>query len=159
MSLTFDNQCQSLSVLSEKEIIELRNEKGRVYFKDLKVLRCGYNLSNDILFDLLSIPLLESVDIDFCDALTDNLLQNVMANGFLKNLKLLRLQSCHLVTKQGLDELAIKDNILKKIRIYFCEKLTGDNVFEWHKIACDQNWELNIDFKSFGSNEHININV
>jgi hypothetical protein len=158
MSLTFDNQCQSLSVLSEKEIIELRNEKGRVYFKDLKVLRCGYNLSNDILFDLLSIPLLESVDIDFCDALTDNLLQNVMANGFLKNLKLLRLQSCHLVTKQGLDELAIKDNILKKIRIYFCEKLTGDNVFEWHKIACDQNWELNIDFKSFGT-EHITIEV
>jgi hypothetical protein len=158
MALAFENQCQSLSVLSEKEIIQLRNEKGQVVFKDLKLLGCGCNLSNDILFDLLSCPLLENVDLVFCDALTDDFLQKVMANGFLKNLKLLRLQSCHLVTKQGLDELAIKDNILKKIRIYFCEKLTGDNVFEWHKIACDKNWELNIDFKSFGT-EHITIEV
>jgi hypothetical protein len=151
MALTFDNQCQSLSVLSEKEIIELRNEKGGVYFKDLKVLRCGRNISNDILFDLLSCPLLENLDIVFCDALTDDLLKNVMANGFLKNLQLLRLENCHLVTKQGLDELAIKDNLLKKIRIYFCQKVTGDNVFKWHKIACRKNWELSIHFQSFGT--------
>jgi hypothetical protein len=74
-----------------------------------------------------------------------------MASGFLKNLQLLRIENCHLVTKQGLDELAIKDNILKKIRIYFCQKVTCDNVFKWHKIACRKNWELSIDFQSFGT--------
>ncbi|EFX74319.1 hypothetical protein DAPPUDRAFT_109011, partial [Daphnia pulex] len=45
--------------------------------------------------------------------------------GLAPVLKLLRLENCHLVTKQGLDELAIKENILKKIRIYFCQKSFG----------------------------------
>jgi hypothetical protein len=36
MSLTFDNHCQSLSALSENEIIQLRHEKGRGYFQSCR---------------------------------------------------------------------------------------------------------------------------
>jgi hypothetical protein len=152
MSLTFDNQCPSLSALSENEIINReRNEKGRVILEDLKVLRCGFNLSNDILFDLLSCPLLEMVDISFCDALTDDLLQEVLAIGFLKNLNLLHLESCHLVTKQGLDALVLNDNLLERISLFFCRKITHQNVLDWHSIARQKNWKLRLDYENLDS--------
>ncbi len=148
ISLTFDNQCHSLSALSENEIIQLRNEKGQVYFRHLKDLVCGFNLSHDILFDLLSCPLLESVYIEYGDALTDDLLQQVMANGFLKNLKLLSLESCDLVTKEGLDPLVINDNHLEQINFLFCEKITKQNFWDWLNFARRKNWKLRLEFQN-----------
>jgi hypothetical protein len=158
MSLTFDNHCQSLSALSENEIIQLRHEKGRGYFQDLKILGCGFNLSNDILFGLLSCPLVENIYIAFCDALTDDLLREVVANGFLKNLQIVCLESCHSLTKQGLDELLMKDNLLREITFLFSEKLTKNNVHDWHEIAKNKNWELFIDFENFGT-ENITLDA
>ncbi|XP_046642665.1 uncharacterized protein LOC124327709 [Daphnia pulicaria] len=87
-SLIFQKHCESLSALSESEVIQLRNEKGRVIFEDLQFILCGYNLSNDILFALLSCPSLEKVVISDCNALTDEFLQEAMKNGILKNLQL-----------------------------------------------------------------------
>ncbi len=150
MSLTFDNHCQSLSALSENEIIQLRHEKGSGYFQNLKILGCGFNLSNDILFGLLSCPLVENIYIAFCDALTDDLLQEVVANGFLKNLQIVCLESCHSLTKQGLDALVMNDNLLKQICFLFCKKVTKNNVHDRHEIAKNKNWELFIDSKNFG---------
>lgn len=148
ISLTFDNQCYSLSALSENEIIQLRYEKGQVYFRHLKDLVCGFNLSHDVLFDLLSCPLLESVYIEYGDALTDELLQQVMANGFLKNLKLLSLESCDLVTKEGLDPLVINDNHLEQINFQLCEKITKQNVWDWLNFARRKNWKLRLEFQN-----------
>jgi hypothetical protein len=119
ISLMFEKQCQSLSVLSENEIIQLRNDKGRIIFQELKVLHCGFNLSNDILFDLLSCPLLERVQLSFCYELTDDFLQEALANGIFKNVKVLSLDACNVVTKQGLDELVINDNSLEEISFHF----------------------------------------
>ncbi|XP_046454988.1 SCF E3 ubiquitin ligase complex F-box protein grrA-like [Daphnia pulex] len=144
MSLSLRNHCQSLSVLSENEIIQLRNEKGRGYFQDLKILGGGFNLSNDILFGLLSCPLLESVWITHCDALTDELLQEVIANGSVKNLKILSLNFCHLVTKQGLDALVMNDNRLEQLSFRHCLNITQQNVCDWNEYARCRNWELRI---------------
>jgi hypothetical protein len=148
-SLVFQRQSQSLSSLSETEVIQLRKEKGRVIFEDLKILECGFNLSNDILFALLSCPLLEEVEISDCDALTDNFLQEAMTNGIFKNLEVLSLTACNLVTKQGLDALLINDgNPLAEIIFSYCEKVTKDNVYDWYKIAHLYNWELILEFEN-----------
>jgi hypothetical protein len=73
-----------------------------------------------------------------------------VANGFLKNLQLACLESCHSLTKQGLDALVMNDNLLKQICFLFGEKVTKNNVHDWHEIAKNKNWELFIDFKNFG---------
>ncbi len=146
-SLIFERHCESLSALSEKEVIQLRNEKGRVIFKDLKILECGFNLSNDILFELLSCPSLEEVDISYCNALTDDFLHEAMKIGIFKNLQVLYLTACNLVTKQGLDALLINDNRLAEIICSFCEKVTLRNVYDWYKIARRNNWELFLEFE------------
>ncbi len=145
ISLSLRNHCQSLSALSENEIIQLRNENGRGYFRYLKVIQCGFSLSNDILFALLSCPLLESVWIGHCDALTDDFLQEVIASGSLKNLKILSLNFCHLVTKQGLDALVMNDNRLERLSFRYCLNITQQNVCDWNEFARCQNWELCID--------------
>ena len=148
ISLNFENQCQSLSALSENEIIQLRNEKGRGIFKDLKFLGCGFNISKDILFDLLSCPSLESVQLTHCDALTEEFLKEAISYDlFNKNLKCLKLNSCEFVTKEVLDELAMSDNNLEEISIYFCDKVTKDHVKDWHTFARHQNWELYLSFE------------
>jgi hypothetical protein len=147
-SLIFEKHCESLSALSENEVIQLRNEKGRVIFGDLKILECGFNLSNDILFALLSCPLLEEVEISDCDALTDDFLQEAMKNGILKNLQVVYLIRCNLVTKQGLDALLINGNRLAEIICSFCEKVTLRNVYDWYKIARRNNWELFLEFEN-----------
>jgi hypothetical protein len=146
MSLSMRNQCQSLSALSENEIIQLRHEKGRGYFQDLKILGGGFNLSNDVLFGLLSCPLLERVWITHCDALTDDFLREVIANGSLKNLKILSLNFCYLVTKQGLDALVMNDNRLEQLSFHYCLNITQQNVCDWNEFARCRNWELRIEF-------------
>jgi hypothetical protein len=149
ISLIFQKHCESLSALSENEVIQLRNEKGRVIFEDLQFLDCGFNLSNDILFALLSCPLLEEVDISDCNALTDDFLQEAMKIGIFKNLQVLYLTACNLVTKQGLDALLINDgNPLAEIIFSYCEKVTKDNVYDWYKIAHLYNWELILEFEN-----------
>ena len=148
IALNFENQCQNLSALSENEIIQLRNEKGRGIFKDLKFLGCGFNISKDILFDLLSCPSLESVQLTHCDALTEEFLKEAISYDlFNKNLKGLKLNSCEFVTKEVLDELAMSDNNLEEISIYFCDKVTKDHVKDWHTFARHQNWELYLSFE------------
>ncbi|XP_046449280.1 uncharacterized protein LOC124197778 isoform X2 [Daphnia pulex] len=149
ISLIFQKHCESLSALSENEVIQLRKEKGRVIFEDLQFLDCGFNLSNDILFALLSCPLLEEVDISDCNALTDDFLQEAMKIGIFKNLQVLYLTACNLVTKQGLDALLINDgNPLAEIIFSYCEKVTKDNVYDWYKIAHLYNWELILEFEN-----------
>jgi hypothetical protein len=148
-SLVFQRQSQSLSSLSENEVIQLRKEKGRVIFEDLKILECGFNLSNDILFGLLSCPLLEEVEISDCDALTDNFLQEAMTNGIFKNLEVLSFTACNLVTKQGLDALLINENRLEEIIFSFCNKVTLRNVYDWCEIAHCNNWKLILEFENF----------
>jgi hypothetical protein len=147
-SLIFQKHCESLSALSESEVIQLRNEKGRVIFEDLQFILCGYNLSNDILFALLSCPSLEKVVISDCNALTDEFLQEAMKNGILKNLQVLYLIRCNLVTKQGLDLLINDDNPLAKVNFWCCEKVTLHNVYDWYTIARRNNWELILEFKN-----------
>jgi hypothetical protein len=147
ISLIFDRQC--LSALSENEVIQLRNEKGRVIFEDLHLLFCGFNLSNDILFDLLSCPSLQDVAISDCNALTDDFLQEAMKIGIFKNLQVLSLIRCNLVTKQGLDALLINDgNPIAKVSFWCCEKVTLHNVYDWYTIARRNNWELILEFKN-----------
>jgi hypothetical protein len=147
-SLIFQKHCESLSALFTTEVIQLRKEKGRVIFENLQFILCGYNLSNDILFALLSCPLLEEVDISYCNALTDDFLQEAMKNGILKNLQVLRLIRCNLVTKQGLDLLINDDNPLAKVNFWCCEKVTLHNVYDWYTIARRNNWELILEFKN-----------
>jgi hypothetical protein len=158
ISLNFENQCQSLSALSENEIIQLRNEKGRGIFKDLRTLGCGFNLSNDILFDLLSCPSLELVHFIQCDALTEEFLKEAISYDLFKNLKCLKLDSCEFVTKEVLDELVMSDNNLEQISIYFCDKVTRDHVKDWHTFACHQNWKLYLSFED-DDTELITYNV
>jgi hypothetical protein len=146
ISLNFENQCQSLSALSENEIIQLRHEKRRGIFKDLRTLGCGFNLSNDIIFDLLSFPFLELVHLTHCDALTEEFLKEAISYGLFKNLKILKLDFCEFVTKEVLDELVMNDNNLEEISIYFCDKVTRDHVKDWHTFACYQNWKLYLSF-------------
>jgi hypothetical protein len=126
----------------------LRKEKGRVIFEDLQFILCGYNLSNDILFALLSCPSLKKVVISDCNALTDDFLQEAMKNGILKNLQVLYLIRCNLVTKQGLDLLINDDNPLAKVNFWCCEKVTLHNVYDWYTIARRNNWELILEFKN-----------
>lgn len=71
-----------------------------------------------------------------------------MANGFLKNLKLLSLESCDLVTKEGLDPLVINDNHLEQINFQFCEKITKQNVWDWLNFARRKNWKLRLEFRN-----------
>jgi hypothetical protein len=46
-------------------------------------------------------------------------LQEALANGIFKNVKVLSLDACNVVTKQGLDELVINDNSLEEISFHF----------------------------------------
>ena len=157
ISLNFENQSQSLSALSENEIIQLRHEKRRGIFKDLRTLGCGFNLLNDILFDLLSFPSLELVHLTHCDALAEEFLKEAISYGFFKNLKILKLDSCEFVTMEVLDELVMSDN-LEQVSIYFCDKVTLDHVKDWHTFACHQNWKLYLSFED-DDTELIKYNV
>ena len=145
--LNFKRECLSLSVLSENEIIQLRNEKGRVIFKELKVLVCGFNLTKDILFDLLSCPSLENVYIGFCNALTDDFLEDAISRNIFNNLKILRFASCNFVTKQGLDGLVKSDNNIEQMGFFFCDKITRAHFDEWLKFARHKNWQVILSFK------------
>ena len=147
VSLNFRSQCLSSIALSENEIIQLRNEKGRVIFKELKVLVCGFNLTKDILFDLLSCPSLENVYIGFCNALTDDFLEEAISRNIFNNLKILRFVSCNFVTKQGLDGLVKSDNDFEQMGFFFCDKITRAHFDEWLKFARHKNWQVILSFK------------
>ena len=147
VSLNFKSQCQSLSVLSENEIIQLRDEKSSALFKELKVLWCGFNLSKDILFDLLSCPLLERVYFSVCNTLTDDFLKEAISYGLFKNLKVLSFYYSDYVTKEGLDGIVKNDNNLEEMNILFCDKVTQAHVLDWHKFAIQKNWKLNLFFE------------
>lgn len=138
---------ESLSTLSDEEIIHLRKGKNRSIFKELKVLRCGYNLSSDLLFYLLSSPALEDVCISYCDALTDDFLRETFKFLPFQNLRELKLTHCVWVTKQGLDALMVDNNRISLVNINFCGKLLLTDLCDLYFQARHKNWKLHLHFK------------
>jgi hypothetical protein len=148
VNLAFLCHCESLSNLSNEEIIQLENnEQGRIFFKELKVLWGCYNIESDILLNFLSSPLLEDVSISRCDAFNDEILGEASKKLLFQNLKTLKLFNCGSVTKLGLDTLMVASNRLEFIRIRFCKNLTLTDVSDWHSQARDKQWKLHLQFE------------
>lgn len=148
VNLAFLCHCESLSNLSNEEIIQLeKNEQGRIFFKELKVLWGCYNIESDILLNFLSSPLLEDVSISRCDAFNDEILGEASKKLLLQNLKLLELFNCGSVTRLGLDTLMVASNRLELIDIHFCKNLTLTDVSDWHSQARDKQWKLRLKFE------------
>jgi hypothetical protein len=144
----FNSHCDSVTVLSESEIaLYLNNEEKRLILKNLDGLFCGYNTSPEILHFLLSFPALKEIEINSCDALTDEFLQSAISCHKFKNVKKFNLSFCHYVTKRGIDALMTNRNCVEEIRIKSCDNLTHENVYEWHLQAKKNNWKFNILYK------------
>ena len=131
--------------LTEEEISRFRlewNKDNKQILKNLTVLNCGYNIPPDLLLWMLSFPSLEDIKIFFCNSLTDELIQNSAKHRRLQNLKLFMLLRCHSVSSKGIDALMVDGNSLNQVFFVFCNRLTIKNVSDWHKRACQKNWEL-----------------
>jgi hypothetical protein len=108
----------------------------------------GYYLTSEILFFLLSFPLLKIISVNICNALTDDILQKLVNCHRLQNLEELMLKYCDSVTKKGVDALMTHHNPLKSICISCCENLTPDDIADWEQQAHQKNW--NIKFRYSG---------
>jgi hypothetical protein len=147
-SLFFKTHCESVTALSESEIILYRNEKERFILKNLETLYCGYTISSEILHFLLSFPTLIDIHIVCCRALTDEFLQNAVSCFKFKNVKRFHLTLCYHITKRGIDTLMTNGNLVEEIDIKFCRNLTHGNAYEWHLQAKKENWKLNLRYKN-----------
>ncbi len=131
--------------LTEEEISRFRlewNKDNKQILKNLKVLNCGYNIPPDLLLWMLSFPSLEDIKIFFCDSLTDELIQNSAKRHRFQNLKLFMLLRCHSVSPKGIDALMLDGNSLNQVFCVICNRFTIKHVSDWHKLACQKNWEL-----------------
>jgi hypothetical protein len=148
-SLFFKTHCESVTVLSEDEITLYRNEKERFILKNLETLYCGYNISSEILQFLLSFPTLTDVTVTYCNALTDEFLQNAVISCFkFNNVRRFHFTLCYYITKRGIDTLMANSKFVEEIDIQFCKNLTHGNVYEWHLQAKKANLKLNIHYKN-----------
>jgi len=131
--------------LSDGEInrfrIEWKKEEKQM-LRNLSVLHCGYNIPPDLLLWLLSFPSLMDVRLFFCDSLTDDLIKKAVKHRSFQNLKVLALLRCHLVTSKGIDSLMIDGNPISELFFSHCNQLTLKNVYDWHTLAREKNWEF-----------------
>lgn len=106
----------------------------------------GYYLTSEILFFLLSFPLLKIISVTICNALTDDILQKLVNCHRLQNLEELMLKDCDSVTKKGVDALMTHHNPLKSICISCCENLTHNDIADWEQQAHRKNWNIKFSY-------------
>ena len=131
-------------------------EEGSLYreakFKKLKKLyleSLGFPsvFSSEMLSFLFSSPDLKSLDVYFCDALTDDVLEEASLRHQFLNLERLKLFACDSVTKKGIDILMNESNPLREISIYGCEMITKEDYEGWGKKIKEENLNITSDFQ------------
>jgi hypothetical protein len=95
---------------------------------------------------LLSSPLLSNISILNCDSLTDHVLFAAAKLHHFQNLEKLFLQNCHYVTKLAIDILMQDGNILERVELNNCMKVSSQkNMQDWVSQAKKKNWVLSVD--------------
>jgi hypothetical protein len=98
------------------------------------------------LVPLLSSPLLSNITILSCDSLTDHVLFAAAKLHHFQNLEKLLLQNCHYVTKLGIDILMQDGNVLERVELNDCMKVSSQkNMQDWVSQAKKKNWVLSVD--------------
>ncbi len=156
-NLSYTTTCQKV----QKSVI-FQQSKEISMFQKLKILNIAIlqieNLiltgrsSSDRLIPLetlvllLSSPLLSNIRILACDSLTDPVLFAAAKLHHFQNLEKLLLQNCHYVTKRGIDILMQDGNVLERVELNDCMKVSSQkNMRDWVSQAKKKNWVLSID--------------
>ena len=127
-------------------------EEGSLYreakFKKLKKLNLeSLGFPSEMLSFLFSSPDLKSLDVYFCDALTDDVLEEASFRHQFLNLERLNLFVCDSVTKKGIDILMNESNPLREISIYGCDMITKEDYEGWGKKIKEENLNITSDFQ------------
>ena len=134
-----------------------RPNKDTPVLKNLKKLDLSdertSHLTPEMLLFLLSSPSLMSLDLMFCSALTDDVVEEAVKLHQFRNLESLHIFKCNSITKKGIDFFMNGGNPLEKLDISDCSyfEVIGPNrdVEEWRNLAREENWIFEINFFSF----------
>jgi hypothetical protein len=118
-------------ILKKLEVLCLTSENYWIAFQNL--------------LTLLSSPSLIYFLIKRCDTLKDEIPHRVANLHSFYNLETLVFYRCSFITKRGFEVFMKETNLLRKIHIGDCEKITQDNFNDWEKTAIwiKKNWQIN----------------
>jgi hypothetical protein len=149
-NLSYTTSCQKVQ---KSVIFQLSKEISM--FQKLKILEIFILTSRsnsdrliplETLVPLLSSPLLSNITILSCDSLTDHVLFAAAKLHHFQNLEKLLLQNCHYVTKLGIDILMQDGNVLERVELNDCMKVSSQkNMQDWVSQAKKKNWVLSVD--------------
>jgi hypothetical protein len=134
------------SFKKERDLFKI--EKKPPILKELKVLYCVAYIPVDIIMLLLSSPLLNTIGISRCVALTDDVLLKTVKHHQYKHLKKLELVYCSSVTGSGIEAFLVNGcNSLETMNLDGCKNLRFQTFTDLCSLIAKKNWDLNISIK------------
>jgi hypothetical protein len=131
------------SFKKERDLFKI--EKKPPILKELKVLYCVAYIPVDIIMLLLSSPLLNTIGISRCVALTDDVLLKTVKHHQYKHLKKLELVYCSSVTGSGIEAFLVNGcNSLETMNLDGCKNLRFQTYTDLCSLIAKKNWDLNI---------------
>lgn len=130
-------------VLGQLENLKLSTVSTNVFFSS--------PIPSENLVSLLLTPSLKNISIHDCITLTDKVFEKAAKLHNFRNLDYLELCNCHSVTGTVFELLMNHDNVLKKMVLLSCRRLTQCSVDFWRDVVNANNWLLSIDYENFES--------
>ena len=111
--------------------------------KDVFITFC--EIPSENLAFLLSSPLLQSISVRQCDALTDDHLFSIAkVNPFLK---VLSLTGCNSITEKGVN-VFMQENEISVMHLTSCRNISQCAIMKWKREALQKNWDLRVNYYS-----------
>ncbi len=145
-SLTLDN-CKT------NQSTETKGKKPRLQKLQKLIVRNHSDITSESLLTLLSSPSLSNINLsmEYCNTLTDNVIQRAAKIHSFRNLECLHLFHCNLVTKKGIDIFLKESNPLREIMVCslnYHSGFTKEDLIDWNNNAIwiHKNWQFELIF-------------
>jgi len=112
--------------------------------------RDSTDLNNSLKMGLRSIlgnaKGIETLSLDGCDELQDDILSDVMNNNSFTNLRSLSLVSCNSITASFITQLLTQDNYLSFLQLHNCWNISRKDWEQFQQTAKMNNYDLEIEW-------------